>query len=258
MNIIVCYKVTPDAEDIEAKADRSISVEKAEWNIGEYDLMAVEAGVALAESVGGAVSALSLGPNRIAASKAKKDILSRGPDDLYLVADDALVGADTAATASLLAKAIGKRGEFDLVICGEGSSDLYFQQVGLQLGERLGVPTVNAVSKIEVEDGKLVVERVLEREVQVLEVPLPAVISVTTDINQPRLPTMKEILKAGKKPTTEWSLADLEAAADEAQGVEVLSTLAPPAVDRRQVVIKGEPDKAVAALIGHLSKEGVL
>jgi len=258
MNIVVCYKVTPDAEDIETKADRSISVERAEWNIGEYDLMAVEAGVALAESAGGAVSALSVGTKRVAGSKAKKDILSRGPDDLYLVADDALAVVDTATTASLLAKAIGKRGEYDLVICGEGSSDLYFQQVGLQLGERLGVPTVNAVSKIELEDGKLVVERSLEGEVQVLEVPLPAVISVTTDINQPRLPSMKEILKAGKKPTTEWSLADVEAAADEDRGVEVLSSLAPPAVDRKRVLITEEPDKAVATLIGYLSKEGVL
>ncbi len=257
MNIVVCYKVTPDAEDIETKADRSISVERAEWNIGEYDLKAVEAGVQLVEANEGEVSALSVGPARIADSKAKKDILSRGPDNLYLVADDALAGADTRETAWVLTQAIGKRGDYDLVICGEGSADLYFQQVGLQLGEMLGVPTINSVSKIEVEDGKLLVERSLEHEVQVLEVPMPAVLSVTTDINQPRLPSMREILKAGKKPATQWALNDV--VSEEApHGVEVLSTLAPPEVDRKRILITDDPDKAAHTLVGYLSKEGVL
>jgi len=258
MNIVVCYKLTPDAEDIEVKPNRTISLEKAEWNIGEYDLMAIEAGVQLVEAVGGQVSALSVGPHQTAASKAKKDVLSRGPDDLYLVIDDALANADTHLTARLLAAAIRKRGPFDLVLCGEGSSDLYFQQVGLQLGELLGVPVINAVSRITPADGKVIVERSLENEVEVLEVPLPAVLAVTADINQPRLPTMKEILKAGKKPVTEWTLADVPPAGGLQESVAVLSTLAPKQVERKQIIVPGNPDEAVQTLIGYLSKEGVL
>ena len=99
---------------------------------------------------------------------------------------------------------------YDLVLCGEGSADLYAQQVGVQLGQLLNVPTINSVSKIvSVADGKVTVERTLEDEVETLEMPLPAVISVTSDINEPRIPSMKQILGAGKKPSTIWTVGDV-------------------------------------------------
>ncbi len=258
MNIIVCYKFVPDPEDVVTKPDGSISLDQAEWVISDYDLMAIESAVQLVETHGGKVIALSVGGSQLSNSKGKKDVLSRGPDELYLVIDDALTDADTHLTAQVLAAAIRKIGEFDLVICGEGSSDLYFQQVGLQLGELLGLPTTNAVSKIEVLDGKLVVERSLEDEVEVLETTPPAVISVTTDINQPRLPTMKEILKAGKKPITEWKLSDLELTGKAKKQIEVLSVRSPKQVARKRIKITAKPDEAVQTLIGYLSKEGVL
>jgi len=258
MNIVVCYKLAPDAEDIEVKSDGSISLEKAEWIIGEYDLRAVEAAVKLVETVGGKAMALSAGPHQLNNSKAKKDILSRGPDELYLVEDDVLEKADTNLTARVLTAAINKIGGCDLVICGEGSSDMYFQQVGLQLGELLGIPTINSVSKIEMTDGKLTVERSLEEEVEVLDVPLPAALAVTTDINQPRLPTMKEILKASKKPVVEWGLKDLALSGEAAPSVNVLSTRSPKQVNRKQIIIPGSAPEAVQALVSYLNKEGVL
>ena len=149
MNIIVCYKLTPDAADIEIKPDGSIGLERAEWTISSFDLQAIEAGVRLAEATGGKVIALSAGPHPLDNSKLKKDLLSRGPDELLLVVDDRLKDADTATTASVLAQAVRKAGGADLVLCGEGSADLYFQQVGLQLGEKLGLPTLNAISHIQ-------------------------------------------------------------------------------------------------------------
>ncbi len=257
MNIVTCFKFTPDSKDIEVRSDGSISLEKAEWIISEYDLQAVEAGVKLVEAAAGKVTALSAGPSKISNSKLKKDILSRGPNELTLVVDESLGKNDTHTTALVLAQAIRKLGAVDLVICGEGSSDLYFQQVGLQVGELLGWPTVNAIGKIEAAGGKVIVERNLEDEVEVLEVPLPAVISVTTDINQPRLPTMKEILKAGQKPVAEWKLSDLALPAS-SSGVEVLSISAPRQVQRKQILIEAKPEEAVAALVGYLSKEGAV
>jgi electron transfer flavoprotein beta subunit len=257
MNIIVCFKFAPDAEDIEVNRDGTISTEKAEWIIGEYDMQAIEAGMRLAEATGGKVIALSAGPQKINNSKLKKDVLSRGPDELVLVVDDGMLKADTAATAQVLAAAVRKLGGADVVLCGEGSSDLYFQQVGLQLGETLGVPTLNAISKIEAAGDHLTVERSLESEVEVIDVPVPAALSVTTDINQPRLPSMKEILKAAKKPVTEWTLADL-ADADQTAKVDVLETKAPQQKDRKKVMIPGKPEEAAQALISYLSKEGVL
>jgi electron transfer flavoprotein beta subunit len=256
MNIVVCVKLTPDAEDIEVKPDGSISLEKAEWIIGNFDLQAIEAGVQLAEATGGKVIALSAGPGQINNSKLKKDLLSRGPDELILIVDESLRNADTATTARVLKNAIEKIGGVDLVICGEGSADLYFQQVGLQLGERLGWACLNSINKITPSGDGLTVERSLEDEVEVLDVGLPAVLSVTTDINQPRLPSMKMILMAGKKPVTEMRLADLGGPSE--GSIQVLSTQAPSRAQRKGVRIPGSPEEAVQALIGHLSKEGVI
>ena len=258
MNIVVCCKLAPDAADIKVSSDGSISLERAEWIIGGFDLQAIEAGARLAEASGGKLIALSACPHHINNSKLKKDLLSRGPDELVLVIDDVLVNADTAMTAAVLAQAIRKIGGVDLVLCGEGSTDLYFQQTGLQVGERLGLPTLNAVSKIESRDGKLVVERSLEDEVEILEVPLPAVLSVTTDINQPGLPTLKEILKAGKKPVTEWTLVNLGLDLSFQNQVEVIRTTAPHHAQRKKIMISGAADEAVYALVVYLNKEGLI
>jgi electron transfer flavoprotein beta subunit len=258
MNIVVCVKLTPDANDIEVRPDDSISVERAEWGIGGFDLQAIEAGVKLVEAHGGKVIALTAGPQRINQSKLKKDILSRGPDELVMIADDALANADTAVTARVLAAAIRQMEPPDLVLCGEGSADLYFQQVGLQLGERLDLPVLNAISSISPEGAGLRVERSLEDEIEVLDVPLPAVLSVTTDINQPRLPSMKEILKASKKPVTEMSMADLGLDNALQNEMKAVTTHAPKQVQRRQVNLSGTPQEIAQALIDQLRKDGVL
>lgn len=254
MNVIACYKIVPEEQDIVVQADRNLSLARAEWKIGQYDQNAVEAGMQIVEAVGGKVSALSVGDKQLENSKLKKGILSRGPEDLYLVVDEHLENADAHLTAKVLEAAIQKIGDYDLILCGEGSGDLYSQQVGIQLGELLNVPTVNAVSKITSAGDKLIVERSLENEVEVLEVPLPAVISVTTDINQARIPSMKNILAAGKKPVTEWGLSDLGA-----EGItrptEILSTLAPEQVDRKQIILEGDSEEVVQKLFENIHKE---
>jgi electron transfer flavoprotein beta subunit len=258
MNIVVCVKLTPDASDIEARPGGEISLERAEWGIGGFDLQAIEAGARLVEGHGGKLVALSAGPGKINSSKLKKDILSRGPEALVMVVDDALADADTAATARVLAAAVQQLQPVDLVLFGEGSADLYFQQVGLQVGERLGLPVLNAISAITVEGDHLLVERSLEEEVEEWEVPLPAALMVTTDIHQPRLPGMKEILKAGKKPVTEHSLDDLGLAGLVRSRVETVSVRAPQQAQRKQVILRGGAEEAARALLDSLNKEGIL
>ncbi len=257
MNIIVCYKLSPDAEDIQTKPDGSLDFFNAEWRIGEYDQVAVEAAMQILEQQGGTLTALSAGPKELENTKARKSILSRGPDDLVVVMDEKMRDADTHYTAVVLAEAIKKRGDFDLVVCGEGSADLYAQQVGVQLGQLLGVPTLNAISKITAEESKLTIERALEDEIEVLEVTLPAVLSVTTDIHLPRIPGMKDILGAGKKPVSEWTLADLGLEAEK-PALTILETRAPDRVDRKGVILEGDSEANVAALVESLRKEGVL
>lgn len=253
MNTVACYKIVPEEQDLIVRPDRTLSWERAEWKIGQYDLCAVEAGMQLCDATGGKLSALSAGTKQLENSKLKKGILSRGPQDLFIIADDALDNADAFQTASALAAAVNKIENVDLVLCGEGSSDLYTQQVGVQLGELLGYPVINAVSKISVQDGKLLVERTLEDEVEVLQIVLPAVISVTTDINLPRIPGMKEILAAGKKPVTQWGLADLGDGKESA--TKITSTLAPEQAERKKMLFEGDSEEVMQKLFENLRRE---
>ncbi|MCL2893972.1 electron transfer flavoprotein [Brenneria tiliae] len=254
MKLIACCKVVPDEQDITINADRSLSVDNAGLKISLYDLNALEAAADIVrERAGSTLTALSVGgKTRLENSKIRKDILSRGPDDLVLVADDACRDLLPAETAKLLAQAAWKIG-FDLIICGEGSGDLYAQQTGLLVGERLGVPCINAVSNITLGDGVITVERELEDEVEVLEITLPAVISVTSDINTPRLPAMKAILAASKKPVTQWSLAEAGGGVERAAAACV-SIQAPEQTDRLRAIIEGDSEADIAALAHNIQQ----
>ena len=170
-------------------------------------------------------------------------MLSRGPSELCLVKDDAAFeGALAETTASAIAAAARTTG-FDLLVFGEGSGDLYAQQTGLLAARMLGVPCVNAVSSIEKTDAGIRVERSLENEVEVIELPLPAAVCVTSDINVPRIPTMKAILGAGKKPAKTLSTADIGWSAP-VKTVELDAIEVPPRKERAHEVLEG--DSAVA------------
>ncbi|MCX7975875.1 MAG: putative electron transfer flavoprotein FixA [Bellilinea sp.] len=258
MNIVVCLKIAPDAEDLEIGNDGSVSIARAEWTIGGFDLPALEAGVRLAEMHGDKVIALSVGSPAINQSKVRKDILSRGAEELVLVMDESLRDASTAETAQVLTAAIRKLGDVQLVLFGEGSADLYFQQTGVQVGERLGWVSLNAVRDVQwIEEGMVRVQRALEQEIQVLDVPLPAALSVTSDICEPRLASMREILRASKKPVFEWSLADV-GIESLTPSVEILNIIAPPRTSRKGEILNGSVQEAVSRLVNILRKDGVL
>lgn len=249
MNTVACYKITPDNQDVAVAPDGSIDVSRAAMVLGEYDLMAIEEAAKVAEATEGRAVLLTAGGEALGDTKLVKAALSRGTSELYSVSDPALADADAFQTATVLAAALGKM-EYDLVICGEGSADRYEQQVGSLLGSLLGLPVVNAVSSIEPRDGSVVVERALENEVEVLEVALPAVVSVTTDINLPRIPQLKDILAAGKKPVTTWTL-------DEVGGlpsacVETVSVKAPGNVERKKVVYESGSAENVGELAANI------
>lgn len=254
MNIIVCCKFVPCLQDMEVGPAKSVNFSKAQWQISEYDLQAVEVGVQLAKKTGGKLTALSVGTSKIESTQLRKDLLSRGPDALYLVVDDALENADTAQISGLLKNAIEKIGA-DLVICGEGSADLYYQQVGSQLGEKLDWINFTNIDAVEVNDGELVIDRVLENETEQLAVQLPAVISVTSSINEPPRPNMRAILSAGKKPVTIWSPADV-GAVDAV--IDIKSTLAPDSAERAGEILGGSVNEAAAEMARRLKASGLL
>lgn len=252
MKIIACYKIVPYEQSIGISSDGSLNFDKAELMIGQYDLNAIEAGAQLVEKCGGELTALTVGTQEVENSKMRKGVLSRGPANCVTVCDPSLKDADSSTTSAALAQAIKSR-EFDLVICGEGSSDLYSQQVGVQLGERLGLPCINGVTGIEAGEGSITVERSADGETETLCIKLPAVIAVASGINVTRVPSMKDILAAGKKPVTALTGGDVALPGERYS--ETLSVLAPQHAARPCKIFTGDSDETLAAFAAAVNAE---
>ncbi len=241
MKIIVSFKVVPDDQDIQVADDRSLDYSKVHQIVSTYDLNAMEAATQLAAvNEGSTVVGITVGGPKIDDSKMKKNVLARGVDELCMIADDACADLDAHATAEALAELVAKVGDYDLIVCGDGSADNYAQQVDVQLAAKLGVPVVNGATKIEAGDGAVIVERTLEDVVETVEVPLPAVVSVSPDIALPRIPGMKDILAAGKKP---MNVAGAEGSY--ANTIEIVDCKAPEQANRKLEIIDASEDDAI-------------
>lgn len=253
MKIVACCKIVPNEEMIKVLPNRELSFEGVPSSISEYDLNALEAGKVLARANDGEVSVVTVGSSEfLNASKIQKDILSRGADNLNLVINDSNKFVDSLQTAKAIARSVEKLDEYDLVLLGTGSSDLYTQSVGNQVGALLNIPTISNVTGIEAkEDGLLEVKRVVGNVVETYEIELPAVISVASSINNPQVPTMMDIMRAGKKPvnTIDLDLSDIQ------PSVEILEELAPESQDRLNEIVEGDDEEAVDALVDFLKKK---
>jgi len=199
--IIACFKWVVDEAYIRRGSSGELDFSSVDYKISDYDRNAIEEAARLKETLGGSAIAVSVGLP--AASKGVKDALSRGSDQAVFAADESFGSLDASQTASILAEAIRTRiDSYDLIVCGEGSGDLYAHQVGPRLAERLGIPCVSFVQKISMGKGQLTAERKTEEGIEVVTAPLPAVVTVLPDINIPRIPGVKDTLMAGKKPVT--------------------------------------------------------
>lgn len=259
MNIIVCMKQVIDLEKIRIKADsRQPVLDGLPVLFGDFDKCALEEAVRIKESQGGKVTAVAAGSAKL--KDTIKEALAIGADEAVILTDPALQGSDTMGSARILAKAVEKIGEFDLILLGDGSDDNYSGQVPPRLAELLNLPQAASVREMEVLDNKVRAVRDLEDALEVVEVDLPAVISVTSELNTPRLPPLSAILKAGRKPVHTWGADDLGLATDSvgaaASTVEVLSNLAP-VQDRKEIIFE-EVEEGVVELVNALAREGVL
>jgi electron transfer flavoprotein beta subunit len=259
VNIIVCLKQIADLKYIRIK-DRKPLLEGAPLIFGDMDRNALEEAIRIKEKVEGTkVIALALGGAKL--KETIKAALAIGADEAVLLTDPLFANSDTAGTARALSKAIEKIGGVDLILSGEGSTDNFSSQVGPRLAELLDLPQITYVRKLEVQGKKLRAVRNMEESFEVVEVEMPAVVTVANEINQPRLALLKDILKAGKKPIQDWKAADLGLSGDQV-GVkgsvrEIVSNLAPEQA-RKQVVFEGELKDAVENLFNALTKEGAL
>jgi electron transfer flavoprotein beta subunit len=209
MNIVVLVKQVPDtwSERKLTDADHTLDRESADAVLDEINERAVEEALQLQEAHGGEVTVVAMGPGR--ATDAIRKALSMGADKAIHVSDEALHGSDVLATAKVLAKAIGTVDGVDLVIAGNEATDGRAGAVPAIVAELLGLPQVTQLRKVTVEGGVVKGERETDEGVAFLEASLPAVISVTEKINEPRYPSFKGIMAAKKKPVSTLTVADL-------------------------------------------------
>ena len=191
MKILVGCKVVPEEQDIAVNGE-TLELSKANPKISQFDLNALQAAVDIKEQNADAnIKVVSIGGKSLENTKVRKDILSRGADELVVISNDKfenLLPCDTAEMFKQTASNLG----FDLIVCGDGSGDLFAGQTGLRVGALLDIPAINCVNKIvSVDATKIVVQRELENEIEELEIALPALICVSTDINTPAIPGMK-------------------------------------------------------------------
>ena len=208
MNIVVCVKQVPDTE-VERTlkpGEGTLDRDSVDGVINVLDEYAIEEGLKIAETHGGEVTILSMGPEKAAESIRKA--LSMGPDKAVHLVDDALAGSDALSTSLALAEALKMTG-FDLVICGSESTDARTGILPALLAERLGVPQLTLASKVEIDGSSVTIRRVTDDGYAVVTGSLPAVVSVVEKINEPRYPTFKGIMAAKKKPVQVLSLADI-------------------------------------------------
>jgi len=259
MHIVVCIKQVPETADVRINPEtNTLMREGVQSIINPFDMYAIEEGVRVKEKTGGRVTAISMGPPQ--AEAALREAVAMGVDAGVLISDRAFAGSDTWATSYTLATAIRKLGDVDLVLCGKQASDGDTAQVGPGIATQLDLPQITYVRKIEeLEAKRVVAERLLETGFESVEAPLPCLLTVVKEINEPRLPSLKGKMAARKAQIPVWTAADI--GADPAriglQGspTKVVRIFTPPPRQGGEI-LRGEPEAIVPRLAEKL--RGVL
>ena len=261
MEIIVCIKQVPDTTEVRINPETGTLMRDGVPSIvNPFDMYAIEEGLRLKEKFGGKVTSLSMGPPQ--AREALKETISMGVDEAILLSDRAFAGSDTLATSYTLSAAIRKLGDFDLILCGKQASDGDTAQVGPGIAECLDIPFVAFVKKIEgIQDGKAQVERMMEYGHDVIETPLPAVLTVVKEINEPRLPSLRGKMRARKYDPIVYTMEDLEVDKDrlglDGSPTQVIKVFTPE-VRRAGEILEGETPEELAYKLKERLKEASL
>ena len=259
--IVVCIKQSLDVTQLEADtATRRLITVGVPRKISDFDKNALEEAMWLREKLGGEVIVTTVGSEE--AKTALREALAMGADKAYLLSDTSFEDSDTLATSRILAEAIKKMGPFDLILCGEASIDSFTGQVGPRLAERLSIPQITYVRGLSLNGDVVVAERSLEDCYETVKAKLPALLTVTREINEPRIPSLMAIMKASKKELTIWNAEDInvskEGVGEAGSAIQVMEVLAPK-VERKKIVIRAETAEEVAEKLAKaLLQEGVI
>ena len=256
MHLVICAKQIPDPETppsaFKIEANAVVPAAGISPVLSPFDAQAAEAALRLKESAGDTkITVIAMGKE--SAQAAIKQVLAMGADEGVLLNDDAFEGGDSYTTAKVLAAAIRKLGDVDAVFCGRQAADWDMGQVGLGIAEDLGWPCAIVAKDVQLDGGALVVQRVLTDGFETIKEPLPAVVTVSNELGDPRYPKLQQIMQAAKKTVTTWGVGDLglDASSVGAAGSNLkLVALAQPAAGGAVQIIAGEtPEEQAQGLV---------
>jgi electron transfer flavoprotein beta subunit len=258
MKIVVCIKQVPDTTEVRIDPNTNTLIrEGVKSIINPFDMYALEEGVRLKERLGAHTIVVSMGPPQ--AEAALREALSLGIDEAILISDRAFAGSDTWVTSWVLSSAIKKIGDVALIICGKQAADGDTAQVGPGISAHLDIPQITYVKKIESLDSQVIkAARMTEEGYEVISSPLPCLITVVKEINVPRLPSLKGLMRAKKAQLTAWTRKDLglevSSVGLEGSPTQVVRIFTPPP---RQggIIWSGPAEDSVEKLVQALRKE---
>ncbi len=263
MRIIVCIKQVLDTEELsKAKVDPKTNTlirEGVPSIINPFDENAIEEALKLKDEQNARVVVLTMGPPQ--AEEALRKALAMGADEAFHLCDKAMAGGDTLATSFTLATAIRKIGEFDLILTGKQSIEGDTAQVGPGIAEFLRIPQITYARKLEIKDKKIRAERTLEDCFEVVEASLPALVTVTKEINEPRYPSLRGLLKAKKEKILVWNHHDLalqkEKTGLDGSPTQVIKVFTPQPPGKGEI-LSGEMSEVADRLITEIEKRKIL
>jgi electron transfer flavoprotein beta subunit len=253
MNIAVCVKHAIDEGELKADSSGRPLLQGAQAKMSTFDRNAVEEALRVRESKGGTITVLGLGSQDW--KKSLKEALAMGCDRAIALSSPS--DLDTLTTSYYLSRSLQQKGPFDLVLLSEGASDTYSGLVGPMIAGWMDVPFIGYARKVQVEGSNIRAEVALDDKTERVDAVLPCVVSVVSEINSPRYPTLLQIMQASKKPLEELAVDSLK---DEKapQVVSKVLDVAVQSVNRKKVLFEGPPEESAQKLLDALRKEGVI
>ncbi len=253
MNIIVCAKQVVDVSEIKIDPNTNKPILAGIPNkISDIDKNAMEEAIKIKEANGGKITVLTIGP---ADAKEKiKELLAMGADEGVLITPPEKT--DYFIISNILAGAIKKIGEYDIIICGEASIDLFSGQIGPRIAGILNMPQITYAQSTKVEKDKITSDKNLGDKSVSMQSAYPVLLTVTKEINEPRLPSLMQILAAANKPIHDWKVEDVlpEKIEPKISTIEIKGV----SMDRKNMIYQDDIDESVKKLVNELAKEGFL
>jgi electron transfer flavoprotein beta subunit len=263
VHIVVCVKQVPDWDippasfKVDEAAKKVVPPPGVAPVVSQFDAIAVEAAMRIKDAGADAkVTVMSMGP--AGARDVIKHGLAMGGDEGVLLTDDAFNNLDSHGTATVLSAAIKKLGDVDLVVTGRQAVDWDLGVTGTLIAEMIGAPVITFAKAVSVADGKVTVERVLPDAFETVEAPLPAVVTVSNELGEPRYPKLQQIMAAAKKTVNIWSAADIGVDAGSLAARLTLESLFVPVVDTQVEIMPGDTPEEQAMALARRLKEAKL